>query len=439
MNWQWRYRVRQIIMGSFWLMPALCMLLAVATSLFFRWLDRQHTITLFNYSPDGARALLSGMSGSLLTFLVFVISSMLLIVQMASSQLTPRIIAMSFSNRFTQQALGLFVFTYTFALATQARIEEHVPQLSVGLAVLCTLISIAVFFWFAQQLGASLRPVSILQVVGEATRKVIDDVYPRQFTPPVESGRSAWKSQVTFDSSRIIPLRSSSGVLVAFDIPCLVEQARQANCLIEIIPQVGDFVAKDDPLYRLYPEHGTVPDRILQRAIVIGSERTIELDPMFGFRIMVDIAARALSAAINDPTTAVMAIDQLHRLLRYVGKRQLSDGTVHDAQGKLRLVYPTPNWEDFTSMAVSEIRQFGVGSIQIPRRLRAMLEHLLTIMPEERKPALREELELLKQAVHAVYPLGMNRTRAETSDLQGLGGSAGVRITPIEGTAQEIA
>ncbi|MBL8824067.1 MAG: DUF2254 domain-containing protein [Planctomycetia bacterium] len=437
--WQLQYRWKKIINQSFWLLPAMCMVLAVIIAMTTRWLDHQHTFRLFNYSTDGARTLLNSLTGSLLTFLVFVISSMLLIVQLASSQLTPRIIAMAFTTRYTQFTLCLFVFTYTFSLATLVRIDDHVPQLSVGLSVLCTLLSIVVFFWFAQKLGTSLRPVSIVQAVCEATRRVIDEVYPVKFSPPVVSGRSAWKNQIVHETSSIVPYRYISGVLVAFDIARLVQLAQQANCTIELIPQVGDFVSKDDPLCRIYPENASLDTASLQQAVIVGSERTIELDPMFGFRIMVDIASRALSAAINDPTTAVMAIDQLHRLLRYVGKRQLSDGTVVDSQGKLRLVYPTPNWEDFTSMAVSEIRQFGISSIQIPRRLRAMLEHLLTIMPEERKPALREELELLKQAVYLAYPIGMNRTRAETSDLQGIGGSAGVRITEEEGTSQDNA
>lgn len=430
--WYWQFRLRQFVNHSFWFLPALCMILAIVAAITSRWLDSHTTFRLFNYSADGARTLLSSLTGSLLTFLVFVISSMLLIVQLASSQLTPRIIAMAFTTRYTQFTLGLFVFTYTFSLATLVRIDDRVPQLSVGIAVLCTLLSIVVFFWFAQKLGSSLRPVSIVQTVCESTRRVIDDVYPRKFSPPVESGRSTWKNLLTHDSSRILRYRQLSGVLVAFDIARLVQLAHQADCTIELIPQLGDFVSKDDPLCRIYPENASLNDSMLQQAVIVGSERTIELDPMFGFRIMVDIASRALSPAINDPTTAVMAIDQLHRLLRYVGQRQLSDGTVHDTQDKLRLVYPTPNWEDFTSMAVSEIRQFGVSSMQIPRRLRAMLEHLLTIMPDERKPALREELELLNHAVQQTYPIGMNRTRAETSDLQGMGGSPGLRINEAE-------
>ena len=97
----------------------------------------------------------------------------------------------------------------------------------------------------------------------------------------------------------------------------------------------------------------------------------------FAFRIIVDIAIRALSPAVNDPTTAVLAIDQLERLLRELGGRQLDPGMIYDGADELRLIIPVPDWEDFVSLAVSEIRLYGISSIQVPRRLSAMLEHLM--------------------------------------------------------------
>src|SRR5262245_28960283 len=139
---------------------------------------------------------------------------------------------------------------------------------------------------------------------------------------------------------------------------------------------------------------------------------------------MVDIAARALSPAINDPTTAVLALDQLHRLLRYIGLKQLDSGKVFDGQGKLRLIYFTPQWEDFVMLAVSEIRLFGANTLQVPRRLQAMLEHLIAILPEARIPALRQELTLLHNAVEHMYLEAEDRRRAGIGDRQGIGGSS---------------
>ena len=114
----------------------------------------------------------------------------------------------------------------------------------------------------------------------------------------------------------------------------------------------------------------------LRSAVAFGSERTLEQDPTFAFRIVIDIALKALSPAINDPTTAVLAIDQLHRLLRLVGKRHLRTDEISDASGQLRVICPTPNWEDFVHLTFSEIRQCGSNNLQIVRRLRAMIENL---------------------------------------------------------------
>ena len=135
-----------------------------------------------------------------------------------------------------------------------------------------------------------------------------------------------------------------------------------------------------------------------------------------------DIASKGLSPAINDPTTAVLAIDQIHHLLRSVGGRHLDEGSVYDRSGSLRLVYRTPDWEDFVYLAVTEIRQFGGTSIQVARRLRAMLENLIEVLPPERTTLLRRELTLLHRSVERSFPEPEDQALADVSDLQGVGG-----------------
>jgi uncharacterized membrane protein len=149
----------------------------------------------------------------------------------------------------------------------------------------------------------------------------------------------------------------------------------------------------------------------------------MEQDPALVFRILVDIASKGLSPAINDPTTAVLAIDQIHHLLRNVGGRDLTDERVRDAAGRTRLVYRTPAWEDFVKLAVTEIRHFGGASIQIARRLKAMLENLIQTLPDERAPLLRQELALLHRSVEHLFPEAEDRVLAAGSDSQGMGGT----------------
>ena len=178
------------------------------------------------------------------------------------------------------------------------------------------------------------------------------------------------------------------------------------------------------PLARVYPPDATIDEEAVNALVALGPERTMRQDPMFAFRIMVDVAARALSPAVNDPTTAVLALDQVHRLLRHAGAKNLDNARIHDETGTLRLAFPTPNWTDIVELAVTEIRQYGATSTQVTRRLRAMLEHLVERLPADRAPALRTELALLERTVARSFVDDEDRRRAGIADLQGLGGSS---------------
>jgi uncharacterized membrane protein len=218
-------------------------------------------------------------------------------------------------------------------------------------------------------------------------------------------------------------LSSNAGVLLAFDLEGIVTLARRADCVIELVPEVGDFVPVESPLFHIFGEKGGPSASLLCQSVALGQERTMEQDPAFAFRIVVDVACKALSPAINDPTTAVLAIDQIHHLLRSVGGRHLDDGRVSDPSGNLRLVYSTPNWEDFVCLAVTEIRQYGGTSIQVARRLRAMLENLTEVLPPERTSLLRDEMRLLQRSARRCFPDPEDCALAEISDLQGVGGN----------------
>ena len=149
----------------------------------------------------------------------------------------------------------------------------------------------------------------------------------------------------------------------------------------------------------------------------------MEQDPLFGARILVDIAIKALSPAINDPTTAVLAIDQLHRLLRSAGRRNLRTASLLDSAGQLRVIFRTPDWNDFVHLAFVEIRFYGASNIQIARRLRAMIVNLANTLPADRHPALRQELDLLDRMLEKLYLMPEDLALARVADSQGLGGS----------------
>jgi uncharacterized membrane protein len=168
-----------------------------------------------------------------------------------------------------------------------------------------------------------------------------------------------------------------------------------------------------------------IDQRRLRSQVAFGRERTIEQDSTFAFRVIVDIAIKALSPAINDPTTAVIALDQLQRLLRAVGDRDLHNERILDRDGQLRVLFRTPNWTDFVQLTFSEIRHYGAGNLQVARRMRAMIENVLPSLPEARVPAIRHEQDLLDRTLQNVYVFREDMALARIPDSQGLGGAAG--------------
>jgi uncharacterized membrane protein len=420
MTWLTRYRVRNYLLTSIWIFPVLGMLAAMAAARLLHRVeaDRGWESTI---DPDTARAVLGIVAGSLFTFVVFVSSTLLVAVQLASAQMTPRIIAVIFKDPVNRFALTFFVFTFTFALTALVWIKESVPLLTTHTAAYACAASLGVFLYMIDHVGKVLRPSGALAAVAREGRKVIDSVYPRHLSDPEEVTAPAVAAVPEVGPATTVP-SPWDGVVLAFDPKGLVALARRADCVIEMIPQVGDHVGRGDPLFRVHPGAAVPPAGLLCRSVAVGQERTLEQDPTIVFRILVDIASKALSPAINDPTTAVLALDQIYLLLRRVGDRRLDNGEVRDAGGRLRLVYRTPDWEDFVCLAVTEIRHFGGASIQVARRMRALLESLIRTLPEGRAALLRQERDLLQRTADRFFAEPVDRALAEVSDFQGVGG-----------------
>jgi uncharacterized membrane protein len=421
MTWGQHYRLQLACRNSLVLWAVLSLGAALVAAPLIRWLDRETGWSVFGFSPDGARAVLGVLVGSMLTFLVFVLSTTLIVVQLASGQSSPRVIAVVLATPSVKIALGLLTFTYTYSLAALGRVEDRVPDVLVGTAVLFNLICLVVFFQFVQRLSTGLRPGALIQLVAERARRVIAEVYPK----PLGSNPGAQPARGVSPAtpSQVVEHAGQSGVVMAFSAPDLVRLATAGHAMVEMVPQVGDFIAAGDPLFRVFGDVQPVAGDRLRACVAVGPERTMDQDPRFVFRVLVDIASKALSPAINDPTTAVLALDQIEHLLLIVGRRDLDAGRMCDRDGTLRLVYGTPDWSDFVMLAVSEVRQFGASSIQVGRRLRAMLERLIETLPDTRREPLDQELALLGAAINRSFDDEEDRRRASIADFQGMGGS----------------
>jgi uncharacterized membrane protein len=420
MTWERRYRLRLAARTSLVLWAGVALVLALAIAPVVRELDEATNLRLFRFTPDGARAVLGALAGSMLTFIVFVLSATLIVVQLASGQMTPRVIALVFALPWVRTALAAFTFTFAYTVAALGRVADRVPDLHVGVAVLLNLACTVGFFLFVQRLAAGLRPSTIMRVVADRGREVVVAVYPQEADPARPEAKAGDARPAA--PAWVVRAVGSTGAVLAFDLDGLVRLAREADVVVELVPQVGDSVGDGDALFRVYGPK-PVPDDVLRGHVAVGSERTLDQDPRFAFRILVDIANKALSPAINDPTTAVIAVDQIAGLLRCLGRRRLDDGVARDADGKVRLVYGTPDWPDFVMLAASEIRHYGGGSLQIDRRLRAMLERLMEELPADRHPPLEAELALLRSVVERTFRDEEDRKRAAVADFQGVGGS----------------
>ena len=423
MIWNQFYRLRSYIRSSLWIVPFIAIPFALAATRLLVWLDPHLDWTFLGLSEAGARATLEAIISATLAFVVFTFGSLLVAIQVASSQLTARIIATTLlSDNVVRYTVGLFIFTFLFALSSLNKVSSPVNQLVVFVAASLGVVCFAAFFYLIDYASRLLRPISILARVGNAGLQVIEDVYPDHSLGPnvSESHRHALAV-----ADHIILHKGTSGIVLAVNIQTLTNEAERLNGVIEFVPQVGDFVAVDEPLFNLYGCKSSIDDEILRATIAFGSERTMEQDPTFAFRIIIDIALKALSPAINDPTTAVLAIDQLHRMLRKVGNRNLRTDEILDKSRLLRVICRTPNWEDFVHLVFSEIRRCGSNNLQIVRRLRSMIENLIQTLPAYRHPVLQLELSLLNREISHHFTQPEEFMLTQVPDSQGLGGHSG--------------
>jgi uncharacterized membrane protein len=424
MDWNRWYTARSYVRASIWIVPLIALIVEQIAIRVVTALDmRVEWVPMIGATATGALGELDTVVTLAISFLVFTFGSILVAIQVASGQLTPRIIATTLlRDNVIRATVGLFVFTLLFAAGVKARSGDKILHLGASLSVLLGIGSTMAFLFLIDYAARLLRPVSIVWRIGEQGIRVIESVYPDVIKEPHVPTRG-WTEPGSV--ARTVEHRGKAAIILAVNLKAVVEAARRANGAIEFVHRVGDFVTSGEPLFRLFGGAASIDDGVLRAQVAYGRERTIEQDSTFAFRVIVDVAVKALSKAINDPTTAVLALDQLHRLLRMVGRRHLHDDTVLDVDGELRLIFPTPNWDDFVQLSCREIRLYGAENFQVSRRLHAMIEDLLVTLPEARRPALQCELDLLDRALGRIHEFPEDLALAREPDLQGLGGTLG--------------
>lgn len=356
----------------------------------------------FGGTAEGARSVLSTIAQSMLTFTGLVFSITMLVLQLASSQLSPRVTRTFLRDRKNQVVLGLFVATFVYTLIVLRDVRTpvddgvgFVPGLSIWVAFALLLASVGAFIVYIDHMAHSIRASSVIESIAAETREAIDRLYPAAAGSPVDAGYPADLRQRRPD---VLLKADVAGVVISVEEERLLEIADTEDRMAELLVTVGDFVPEGGPLFRLWGRWDHGAGVALREAVEVGSDRTIGQDAAFGFRQLVDIATRALSPGTNDPSTAVQSLDRLHDLLRRLATRAIPGSAREGREGQVRLVLARPSFDSYVGLAVDEIRLAGQGQLQVMRRLQAMLEDIAAVSHDERRRVVEAQLARLDRA-----------------------------------------
>jgi uncharacterized membrane protein len=382
---------------------------------------------------SAAMSIYSAIATGMIALTGIVFSMVFLTVQFSSVAYSPRLVVWIARDPLIFHSIGTFTATFLYAVSALAWVDRNgsgqVPFFSVWVVVGLLLLSVAVFVGLVNRL-TRLQVENVLRFTGDLGRSIIETLYP-----PL--GRSG---SATIGDLRALPVTQTlifSGrpqTIQSLDLNALTALAERAGGVIEMQAAVGDTLVERTPLLLVYGALEPINEAGLWTAIKIGSERTFEQDPKYAIRLLVDIAIRALSPAVNDPTTAVQALDQIEDLLVRLGRRQLEIGEVRNAAGQVVLVCPVPSWEDFLALAFDEIRTYGAQSVQVVRRLRAVITALIQALPAERHPAVREHEKRLDAVIQRSFPDADDYLEAKVEDREGLGVPRRRQATAAQGT-----
>jgi len=420
MSWALLFRAREYLRGSLWFYPLAGAILGALLALLTQWADASVTVPKgWQYAPSTASTVLSTIVGATVGLTGFVVTVAVLAIQMATGTFSARYMRVWYRDRLLKAVLTVLAGTLTFAFSLLRQVgTNRAPNIGVSVAGFLLVVSLVLFLLFFDRFIHRLRPVAVAALAGQVARRTIATV-----TRTAEIGTAS--SKIATGEPVLMVSTRRDGSIQAVNVRGLVRWASRHDHLLAMQAAVGDFVVAGQHVIAVFSE-GHVPaqaSRQLQRMVALGVERTMEQDPAFAIRIMADIAVKALSAAINDPTTAVQALDHLGNVLRLLGSTPLHGPlTFRDREGTPRLLMPGRTWADYLTLAVTEIREYGSSSIQVTRRLRAMLEDLQESVHPEHRPAVDAEIAKLDATITTGFAGSVDQDQARARDRQGIGG-----------------
>ncbi|MEI6446738.1 MAG: DUF2254 domain-containing protein [Actinomycetes bacterium] len=423
-RWGLWFRLREWLQGSLIIVPSIYLVGVLILSFGVPQVERNGDMLKLDVASSTGVTLLSSIAGGMIAFTGLVVSIAVLVVQFSAGQYSPRLVSRFRRDPILKHSLGVFIAPALYSLITLRNIGQDggdvAPSLTIGVAFALFGAAILSFFVLVGRLLDLLRPRRLVAHLVEQGAHAATEVYPFRYgqapADPDPGGDEVGKPTV-------LSFPGSPAVLIALDRGRLVREATRADVVIELTVGVGAYLPREAPIIRVHrhADSGEVNEAEVQRSLMVGDGRTITQDPGFAVRVMVDVAARALSPAINDPTTAVEVLDGLETVLLALSWRDLRRGQIADSEGRLRLTFPNPGWEELLDLSLTEIRRFGAGSPQVTRRMRALLNDLLAHTPDERDAAVLAQLARFEAAVRAAVSDPVELEYALTADRLGIG------------------
>ncbi len=411
--------------GTYWVIPALMLLLVIGLSFLtialdeILWAAGSAPRWLLIGDPDGARTFLSTVAGSMITIAGVTFSITIAAFVQASTQFGPRLLNNFMRDRGNQIVLGTFVATFVYCLLVLRAVRSgasggFIPHLSLLAAIGLTIASVGVLIYFFHHVSTSIRAEYIINHIGQDLEAAIERLYPEQLRVRwFEQGlRSPDDIPPPFEKeARPIPA-ARSGYVQAIDHEELFRLAIKEDLLVRLTCRPGDFIPLENPLALIWPP-GAIDDRLIEtvnKAVVIGVQRLALQDVEFLLNQLVEMAVRALSAAINDPFTAIHCIDQITTTLAQLAERRIPRGYQYDSGERLRLIRDIETFRGVVELAFNPIRQYGRGCVAVTIRL---LEALAVIAAHtqtaEQRETLAHQADLIKHGADAAIPADHDR------------------------------
>jgi uncharacterized membrane protein len=372
-----RDAAREYVRGSLWVIPTACVIAALVLGLLLSQVDVGPTSVLaFQGTADDARALLSGISGTMITVIAVVLGLAVVALQLSSTQFSPRLLRNFLRDRPNQVVLGVLVGTFAYSAGglftvgvSAGQRSDEFPRFAVSVAIGLLFLSLTLLVFFANHLAHSLQVDSIMRVVEQSALPVIraDEFTSEEELPPPPG----WAVPV--------PARRS-GYVQAVDCRQLLRAVTDRRATVLLRVHVGEHVVAGTVLawaWSALPDEARPSEQLLaatlDHAMRIGFERTLEQDLGLGFRQLADPACKALSPAVNDPYTAVQAIDHLSVLFGALAARPVGDYVGRDAGGVVRLMVPGRRFAEILTITVGLIRRYGAAEPTVVQTLLRLL------------------------------------------------------------------